>query len=59
MPKTIPRRQIIKKAIYITPAIVTLAAAPSFAKGGSGRAGKSSTWSSNKSWFASKHKSHY
>ena len=33
----ITRREIIKKAAYITPVILTLLAAPSFASGGSGR----------------------
>jgi hypothetical protein len=31
------RREIIKKVAYMTPAILTLLAAPSFASGGSGR----------------------
>ena len=33
----ITRREIIKKAAYITPVILTFLAAPSFASGGSGR----------------------
>jgi hypothetical protein len=33
----ITRREIIKKTAYITPVILTLLAAPSFASGGSGR----------------------
>jgi hypothetical protein len=33
----ITRREIIKKAAYMTPVILTLLAAPSFASGGSGR----------------------
>jgi hypothetical protein len=33
----ITRREIIKKAAYITPVILTLLAAPSFASGGSER----------------------
>jgi hypothetical protein len=32
----ITRREIIKKAAYITPVILTILAAPSFASGGSG-----------------------
>jgi hypothetical protein len=35
--ESITRREIIKKAAYITPVILTLLAAPSFASGGSGR----------------------
>jgi hypothetical protein len=34
--KRITRREIIKKAAYITPVILTLAAMPSFANNGSG-----------------------
>jgi hypothetical protein len=33
----ITRRDVIKNAAYITPVILTLLAAPSFASGGSGR----------------------
>jgi hypothetical protein len=33
----ITRRNVIKKAAYITPVILTFLAAPSFASGGSGR----------------------
>jgi hypothetical protein len=33
----ITRRDLIKKAAYMTPVILTLLAAPSFASGGSGR----------------------
>lgn len=33
------RREVIKKAAYITPVILTVLAAPSFASGGSGRSG--------------------
>jgi hypothetical protein len=33
----ITRREVIKKAAYMTPVILTLLAAPSFASGGSGR----------------------
>ena len=33
----IPRREIIKRAAYIAPVILTLAAVPAFAKGGSRR----------------------
>jgi len=35
--ESITRREIIKKAAYITPVILTFLAAPSFASGGSGR----------------------
>jgi hypothetical protein len=35
--KRITRREVIKKAAYITPAILTLAAMPAFAKNGSGQ----------------------
>jgi hypothetical protein len=35
--KRITRRNVIKKAAYITPVILTFLAAPSFASGGSGR----------------------
>ena len=35
--KRLTRRDMIKKAVYITPAILTLTAAPSFASGGSGQ----------------------
>jgi hypothetical protein len=33
------RRDFVRKAIYVAPAIMTLAAAPSFAKNGSGKKG--------------------
>jgi hypothetical protein len=33
----ITRRDVIKRAAYITPVILTFLAAPSFASGGSGR----------------------
>ena len=33
------RRAFVKKAAYVAPAILTLAAAPSFAKVGSGKGG--------------------
>ena len=39
MSEKVPRREAAKKAVYIIPAILKLAAAPSFAKGASGRAG--------------------
>jgi hypothetical protein len=32
-----PRREFVKKAAYVTPAIITLAALPSYAKAGSGK----------------------
>jgi hypothetical protein len=48
MPQKITRREVIKRAAYVAPAILTLAAAPSFAKGGSGGYGKSSSWSPKK-----------
>ncbi len=35
--KRLTRRDMIKKAVYITPVILTLTAAPSFASGGSGQ----------------------
>jgi len=34
------RREVVKKAVYVVPAVLTLAAAPSFAQSGSQRAGK-------------------
>jgi hypothetical protein len=37
---TISRREVLKRAAYVTPAIVTLAAVPAFASKGSGEAGK-------------------
>ena len=44
--KTITRREVIKKAVYVTPVILTLAAKPSIARTGSGplsrKSGKSS-----------------
>ena len=36
----ITRRDVLKKAAYITPVILTFLAAPSFASGGSGRDGR-------------------
>jgi hypothetical protein len=36
----ITRRNVIKKAAYITPVILTFLAAPSFASGGSGSDGR-------------------
>jgi len=42
----ITRREIIKKAIYVAPVILTLTAVPAFAKHGSGRTSSSSSWSS-------------
>jgi hypothetical protein len=36
----ITRRDVLKKASYITPVILTFLAAPSFASGGSGRDGR-------------------
>ena len=53
--KKITRREVIKKAVYVTPVILTLAAKPSFARSGSGipsqKSGKSSKgkYSSGKS----------
>jgi hypothetical protein len=47
MSEKITRREIIKKAAYIAPVILTLAAVPAFAKGGSGRQGSESSWSSD------------
>lgn len=35
--KEVSRREFVKKAAYVTPAILTLAAAPAFAKAGSQR----------------------
>ncbi len=37
--KRLTRRELIKKAAYVTPAILTLAALPSFASVGSGENG--------------------
>jgi hypothetical protein len=34
------RREVVKKAAYVVPAVLTLAAAPSFAQSGSGRRAK-------------------
>jgi hypothetical protein len=34
------RREIIKKAVYVAPAVLTLTASPAFAKNGSGRPDK-------------------
>jgi hypothetical protein len=39
MPEKITRREIIKRAVYVAPVILTLAAVPAFAKGGSGANG--------------------
>lgn len=36
-PSTENRRQFVKKAAYVAPAILTLKAAPAFAKSGSGK----------------------
>jgi hypothetical protein len=36
----INRREVLKRAAYVTPAIVTLAAVPAFAANGSGKPGK-------------------
>jgi hypothetical protein len=35
-----PRRAFIKRSVYVAPVVVTLAAAPSFAKAGSEKPGK-------------------
>jgi hypothetical protein len=34
------RREFVKKAAYVAPAVLTLAAAPSFARAGSSKSGK-------------------
>jgi hypothetical protein len=34
------RREVVKKAVYVVPAVLTLAAAPSFAQSGSQRRAK-------------------
>jgi hypothetical protein len=49
MAKKITRREIIKRAAYITPVVLTLTAVPAFASGGSGKESGSSTssWSSD------------
>jgi hypothetical protein len=48
MSKKISRREIIKRAAYVAPAILTLAAVPAFASGGSGgKTSSSSSWSSD------------
>jgi len=36
MSEKITRREIIKRAVYIAPVVLTLAAVPAFASGGSG-----------------------
>ncbi len=61
--KKITRREIIKKAVYVTPVILTLAAKPSFARTGSPRVisaksgkdskGKSSSSKSSKGKYSS------
>ena len=48
MSEKITRREVIKRAAYITPVILTLTAVPAFASGGSGRAGEGSSWSDKK-----------
>jgi hypothetical protein len=47
MSKKISRREIIKRVAYVTPVILTLAAVPAFAKGGSGTRGSNSSWKSS------------
>ena len=42
----ITRREMIKRALYVAPVILTLTAVPAFAKNGSGAASTSSSWSS-------------
>ncbi len=44
MAEKITRREVIKRAAYITPAILTLTAVPAFAKGGSGYGNDSGTY---------------
>jgi len=39
---TVSRREVLKRAAYVTPAIVTLAAVPAFATKGSGKPGRGS-----------------
>ena len=43
----ITRREIIKRALYVAPVILTLTAVPAFASTGSEAATSSSNWSSN------------
>jgi hypothetical protein len=50
MSDKISRREAIKKAVYMAPVILTLAASPSLAKGGSGYGGKSRSWSPKRDW---------
>jgi hypothetical protein len=51
MAEKITRREIIKRAAYIAPVVLTLAAVPAFASGGSAQQSSSSTgtssWSSD------------
>ena len=48
----ITRREIIKKALYVAPVILTLTAVPTLARAGSGNHSSSSSWSPN--WGESK-----
>jgi hypothetical protein len=48
MADKITRREVIKRAAYIAPVILTLTAVPAFAGGGSGHKGKGSSWSNGK-----------
>ena len=45
MAEKITRREIIKRAAYIAPVILTLTAVPAFASGGSGKQSDGSTGS--------------
>ena len=50
--KKITRREVLKKAVYVTPIILTLAAKPSIARAGSGYS-RSKTGKSSKGKFSS------
>ena len=45
------RREVLKKAVYLAPVIVTLAAHPGFANKGSGYSKKDKEWKDDKSSF--------
>jgi len=56
--KRLTRRDAIKKAVYITPIILTLAALPSFASSGSeaGRGGRFVTFKGHRGWWLWRHR---
>ncbi len=62
MSEKITRREVIKRAAYIAPVILTLTAVPAFAGGGSGYGDEGSRWSekkyrNNNSWNDKKYRS--